>query len=287
VRVKTGEYPRETPFGARTTMTKPTVAGNAYRWAYPAIEQMVRYQPATALDFLQADSATKHFVALAVRGWEAHQGRADRVLRQLAADIFSRPRPTVLAEQWGTGFGKLTFLKRLPGRVSQRRKYDELVRTLLDPQLRQLLHECARISPDELAIIAHFDEPIVTAVSLRKISKIGTELFDYVLAVIRRRRPDLDDMGLVTVLREFGRTEGLSNWLRKLLRRADLPPPPWDGTETIKPLRSVAEIQATGMELRNCLFDDDRSLLAVLGSATITGCPVATGQARCRLRLTH
>jgi hypothetical protein len=49
-------------------MTKPTVAGNAYRWAHPAIEQMVRYRPAAALDFLQADAPTKHFVALAVRG---------------------------------------------------------------------------------------------------------------------------------------------------------------------------------------------------------------------------
>ena len=246
-------------------MMKPTVAGYAYRWAYPTIDQMVRHRPAAALDFLQADATTKHFVALAIRGWEAHQGRSERVLHQLAAEIFSRPRPTVLAELWGTGFGKLSFLKRLPGRVLQRRQYDELVRTLLDPQQRQLLHECAKISPEELAIIAHFKEPIVAAASLRKISKIGTELFDYVLAVIRRHRPDLDDMGLVTVLREFGRTEGLSNWLRKLLRRADLPPPPWDGTETIKPLRSVAEIQSTGVELRNCLFDDDRSLLAVLG----------------------
>ena len=48
-------------------MTKPTVAGNAYRWAHPVIEQMVRYRPAAALDFLLADAATKHFVALAVR----------------------------------------------------------------------------------------------------------------------------------------------------------------------------------------------------------------------------
>ena len=83
-------------------MAKPTVAGNAYRWAHPAIEQMVRYRPTAALDFLQADAPTKHYVALAVRGWEAHQGRSEQVLRQLAGDIFSRPRPIVLANLWGT-----------------------------------------------------------------------------------------------------------------------------------------------------------------------------------------
>jgi hypothetical protein len=246
-------------------MTKPTVATNAYRWAHPVIEQMVRYRPATALDFLQADSTTKHFVALAVRGWEAHQDRSGRVLRQLSGEIFSRPRPIVLAELWGIGFGKLNFLKRLPGRVLTRRQYDELVTALLDPRRRHLLHQCAKISPEELAMIAHFDEPILAAASLPAVSKIGAELFDYVIAVVRRHRPDLDDIGLVTALRELGRADGLSAWLRKVLRHADLPPPPWDGTETIAPLRTVAEIHATGAELRNCLFGDDQSLSAVLG----------------------
>jgi len=246
-------------------MTRPTVAGNAYRWAHPAIEQMVRHRPSAALDFLRADSTTKHFVALAVRGWEAHQGRSERVLRQLSGDIFSRPRPIVLAKLWGTGLGGLSILKRLPGRVLLRRQYDELVSTLLDPQLRQLLHECSKILPEELAIIAHFDEPILAAASLRKVSKIGAELFHYVIAVLRRHRPDLDDTGLVAVLRELGRADGLSTWLRRVLRHADLPPSPWDGTETIAPLRTVAEIHVTGVEVRNCLFDDDRSLSAILG----------------------
>jgi len=191
-------------------MTKPTVAGNAYRWAHPVIEQMVRYRPATALDFLQADSTTKHFVALAVRGWEAHQHRSERVLRQLSGEIFSRPRPIVLAELWGIGFGKLSFLKRLPGRVLTRRQYDDLVMALLDPRQRHLLQRCSKISPEELAIIAHFDEPILAAVSLPAVSKIGAELFEYVIAVVRRHLPDLDDIGLMTALRELSRADGLS-----------------------------------------------------------------------------
>jgi hypothetical protein len=246
-------------------MTKPTVAGNAYRWAHPVIEQMVHYRPATALDFLQADAATKHFVALAIRGWEAHHHRSERVLRRLSGEIFSRPRPIVLAELWGVAFGKLNLLKRLPGRVLTRRQYDDLVEALLDPRQRHLLHQCPKISPEEIAIIAHFDEPTLAAASLPAVSKLGAELFDYVIAVVRRHRPDLDDIGLITALRELSRADGLCAWLRKVLRHADLPPPPWDGTETIAPLRTVAEIHTTGAELRNCLLGDDQSLSAVLG----------------------
>ena len=91
-----------------------------------------------------------------------------------------------------------------------RRQYDQLVTTLLDPQLRRLLHQCSKISPEQLAIIAHFNEPILAAASLRAVAKIRAELFDYIMAVVRRHRPDLDDIGVVTVLRELARADGLS-----------------------------------------------------------------------------
>ena len=152
-------------------MTKPSVAANAYRWAHPPIERMVHYRPATALDFLRADAATKHFVGAGGPWVEAHQHQSDRVLRQLAGDIFSRPRPIVLAELWGKEFCKLSFLKRLPGRVFPRRQYDRLVAALLDPPLRDLLQQSSKISPEELGLIAHFDQPVLAAASLRTVSK--------------------------------------------------------------------------------------------------------------------
>jgi hypothetical protein len=244
-------------------MARPTVAGNAYRWACPTVERMIRNRPAIAVDLLQADAATKHFVALAIRGWELHQGGCERALRQLSADIFSRPRPAVLAKIWGVGLGKLGFLKRLPGRVLSRCHYDHLVAAWSDPVRRKLLSQCPRISPREIEAIALVGQPLQAA-SARAIGKIGAELFDYVMAVVRRHRPDLDDMGLAAALRELKRGEDLADWLRGVLRHADLPPPPWPGTETIVPLRAVGEIGATGLEFRNCLAGEDWWLSAVL-----------------------
>jgi hypothetical protein len=245
-------------------MARPTVAGNAYRWAWPVIERMIRGQPGIAVDLLRADTATKHFVALAVRGWELRQDGCERALRQMSEDLFSRPRSAVLAVVWGVGLGKLGFLKRLPGRVLPRRHYDHLVAAWSDPARRKLISQCARISPREIETIALFDQPLEAA-SARAIGKIGAELFDYVMAVIRRHRPDLDDISLAAALRELKRAEDLADWLRNVLRLADLPPPPWPGTETIIPLRSVAEIGATGLEFRNCLAGEDWWLAAVLG----------------------
>ena len=147
-------------------MTKPTVAGTAYRWAYPVVEQIIDYRPAAALDFLQADASTRHFVALAVRGWEAQQHRSERVLRELAEQIFSRPRPLVLAELWGTGFGKLSLLKRLPGRVLPRCRYDQFAAVLVDRQRRHLLAQCTKISARELDLVGCFDQPTLAAASL-------------------------------------------------------------------------------------------------------------------------
>jgi hypothetical protein len=245
-------------------MARLTVAGNAYRWACPMVERMIRNRPAIAVDLLQADTATKHFVALAVRGWELHQGGCERGLRQLSEDLFSRPRPAVLATIWGVGLGKLGFLKRLPGRVLPRRYYDHLVAAWSDPRRRNLLSQHARISPGEIECIALVDQPLQAA-SARFAGKIGAELFDYVLAVVRRHRPDLHDMGLAAALRELKRGEDLADWLRGVLGHADLPPPLWEGTETIVPLGAVSEIKATGLEFRNCLAGEDWWLSAVLG----------------------
>ena len=102
-------------------MATQSVAANAFRWAAPSVERLIRYQPTTSLDFLQAGPATKHYVALAVRGWEVTHDRSDAVLHRLALELFSRPRTTVLAQMWGQRFGKLALLHRLPGRVLPQR----------------------------------------------------------------------------------------------------------------------------------------------------------------------
>jgi hypothetical protein len=213
---------------------------------------------------LQADAATKHFVALAIRGWELRQDGCERALRQLSVDLFSRPRPAVLADIWGVGLGKLGFLKRLPGRVLPRAYYDHLVAAWSDRRGRRLLSQLSRLSLGEIEAAALVDQPLPAA-SARAIGKIGAELFDYVLGVVRRHRPDLDDMGLAAALRELKRGEDLAVWLRNVLGHADLPTPPWPGTETIVPLRTVAEIRAIGLEFRNCLAGEDWWLSAVLG----------------------
>ena len=126
------------------------------------------------------------------------------------------------------------------------------------------MSQCARISPGEIEAVALVDQPLPAA-SARAIGKIGAELFDYVMAVIRRHRLDLDDMGLAAALRDLKRAEDLADWLRNVLGNADLPPPPWPGTETIVPLRTVGEISAIGLEFRNCLAGEDWWLSAVLG----------------------
>ncbi len=245
-------------------MARPTIAGNAYRWACPMVERMMRHRPAIAADLLQADAATKHFVALAIRGWELRQGRCERALQQLSEDLFSRPRPAVLAEVWGVRLGKLGFLRRLPRRVLSRHHYEHLVTAWCDPHRRQLLSQCARISRGEIEAIASVDQPLNNA-SVRFAAKIGAELSDYVLAVVRRHRPDFDNISLAAALRELKRAEKLAGWLHTVLGHAGLPPPPWPGTEMIVPLRTVAEIRATGREFRNCLAGEDWWLSAVLG----------------------
>jgi hypothetical protein len=74
-----------------------------------------------------------------------------------------------------------------------------------------------------------------------------------------------------------------------VLWHSDLPLPPWDGTEAIVPLRTIAEIHAIGIEFRNCLFDDERSAAArFVGDSPLEGAVycelVSEVKFRCRFR---
>jgi hypothetical protein len=246
-------------------MATKSVAANAFRWAAPTIERLIHYQPSSSLDFLRAGPATKHYVALAVRGWEVTHDRSDAVLHRLALELFSHPRTTVLAQMWGQRFGKLALLRRLPGRVLPRSTYDRLVTAMANPHTRRLLAQAAHISAAEIEVISLFDNPRDAAASLCKAAQIGPVLFNYALTAVRRHRPDLVDAELSAVLRHLGRTKTLSGWLCAVLAKAELPRPPWPGTAMIVPLDTVAAIRAAGRELRNCLAEHEHWLAALFG----------------------
>src|SRR3954451_316558 len=57
------------------------------------------------------------------------------------------------------------------------------------------------------------------------------------------------------------------NAVVQLLTDGEFPPPPWPGTDLLKPITSRAQLQRTGAELRNCLEAPTwliRSVLKVL-----------------------
>lgn len=242
-----------------------TVTAMIYRWAHSYVAEIVCSRPNTAVDFLQADLATRHFVALAIRGWELHGNRSKPALRQLAADIFARPRREILTEQWRCDFGRLTFLRRLPGHVLARRQYDRLATIVAEPATRGLIGKCLKVTPRDLDAIESVNLPLIAYASLRAVSTIGAPTTGYVLVAIRRHRPDLGDADLRALMRQIGEVKRLGSWLSNILMRSALPPPPWEGTAAITPLPTIAEIRDAGSQLQICLGEPDQWLPALLG----------------------
>jgi hypothetical protein len=244
---------------------QPTGLAAIYRWAHWAVGEMVHYRPALAIDLLRADPATRHFVALAIRGCEVHHGCGDVALRQLAAELFSRPRGQVLAKQWEFEFGRVSFLKRLPAYVLPRSQYDRIVAIAWNPAARALMGRCTKITHRELAALEPAILPLVAATSLVAVSTFGAPTIGYMRAAVRQHRPDLGEVQLQRLFARIGEVKRLGPWLTHLLEKSPLPPPPWRGTDAIIPLRTIAEICAAGNELKNCLGDPDRWLPVLLG----------------------
>jgi hypothetical protein len=226
---------------------------------------MVRSRPAIAVDLLEADSSTRHFVAMTIRGWELHHNGADPALRQLAADIFARPRRDVLTEQWQFDFGRPAFLRRLPRRVLKRCHYDRLVAVLRDPVTRGLIGKRPKITRRDLNAFRDADRSLIAAASLPAVAAIGAPTIGYILAAIHRHRPDLADGEIKALLRRIGDVKRLGSWLANILEKSSLLPPPWQGTAAITPLRTIAEIRQTGKDVHNCLDEPERWLPVLLG----------------------
>jgi hypothetical protein len=149
--------------------------------------------------------------------------------------------------------------------VLTRAQYDNLVRILQDPRLRGLLNASPKIRSRDFAVLRAFDAPFIASASLRAVADIGGPTFNYVLAAIRRHRPDVNDAGLIALCKGLRNGKRLAPWLHSILQHSPLPQPPWNGTSAIAPLRTVSEIQKAGKELHNCLAEPERWLPALLG----------------------
>lgn len=229
------------------------MANFSYLWAHDKAVELASADARNLQFCLQAPAATRHFVALLLRGWEK-QGEDSASFKRLAEIIHAKPRPAVVAEYWGfnPSNGLTKMLDRLgPGTLS-RAGYDHLAAILSDKRRRSLAIQRSHLSPADLRTLATTDVTMMESAGLVALKTIGRESLDLAVHAVRMRRPDLSRDAILQNLSGCKSQDDLEINALRLIENVEIDVP-WDGVDDIRPVRTVADARRWADEFRNCI----------------------------------
>jgi len=188
-------------------------------------------------------------MALAERGGDANAREEARMLRagnkrKLLKEVFP-----------ACPLGILNLLPKLPRKPLLQDEYRELIRALADARIRKHLMHIKRIKKfdillanDALNFPAQF-----RAAAMRSI-KDEDEYENFFRVMHAANRLDLN-IAEREIIRAVDRLEARDweDWLMEKVAGMPFPPPPWEGDDNIRPIRSLAELKSAGEKFNNCL----------------------------------
>lgn len=227
-----------------------------YGWAWPHVVSCCHLQGADVAFFLEAPSHTRHYIALALRGWE-QRGGDDEALAELGTRIPSDSRKRVLADAWGCDLGNPSILHRLDGRSWSRASYGQLAEVMANPRRRAILAARKKVSAAQIAKIAGAREELMHGTKGALVVRLGPDEAAHVADALVRLRPDLGRPAVHAWLEEKAGDDSTDfpEQVIGLLANRRLPSPPWKGSKDVRPLRTVKAMGAAGVRYRNCLKD--------------------------------
>jgi hypothetical protein len=170
---------------------------------------------------------------------------------QLAA---GRPK-RLIAQLYGVcPPGAVGCLAKLPDRLMTGRAYLCLMKLLREPRAAKILWHADTITPNMIAVLDRLDPALRTSqlVHFLRIPN-AVDAIDYLTWVVSRFNPDLNRSELLRSLLHLRDSTSLERWFERRMMKGPLPPPPWEGTDEFRPLRTTREIASTGRSFINCL----------------------------------
>lgn len=221
-----------------------------YGWAAQPLERLCALEPGLAGFVIEAPAHTRHYVAMAIAGM-----RSDRFVTEvwLASALASGSRREVLRRVWNCDPGSTRALMRLGPEVLGEVAYAALANVLGSEARRRAYGDLKAPSERALLRIAEASDEVVSAYRGRLIATFGSAGLLFLSEGIARLRPDLTAASIRRSLNALEKPSRIEHLFARLCRNLTLPEPPWPGSSTIMPLRSVLELRTAGLRLENCL----------------------------------
>ncbi len=153
--------------------------------------------------------------------------------------------------------GILGVLPKLAKKPLLAEEYRQLIRSLADKDTRKYLCHARRVRKLDIHLVAMMEslpEIFRCAAIMRCIDK--SEDYDHLRLLIKSAQ--LLDIQITR--REINEVAGrmkdmqdLASWFVRKFSKVPFPPPPWEGTDTIQPVRSQHELKVVAERFKNCV----------------------------------
>ena len=150
--------------------------------------------------------------------------------------------------------GLLSCLGKLPESILRPSSYIDLLKLLDDPHAAKVLFHADRINSNMIGLLRRLDPKLRRGrlVGLLKVPR-ATATIDFLINAISRIRPDVPRQAVLESLSTVSTAAELEKWFCGWIEKGTFPAPPWDGNESLVPLKSVREMHRAAQLLRNCL----------------------------------
>lgn len=234
-----------------------------HHWCLKWVSELCKADPAFFEHLTEQTAAYPHYLAIVRLFLLGRPPEQDLPNSEQAQQLRTRSRKAVLDMlQIPLPSSLLKLLPKLGPNPLSKNDYRHLLTAIKSPTAIQFLRHRARIRSYHLKWLQDFPGDLLPWQLLNSVKKTEDyRRLQYIGLAIRglRAHEVLGEHHLD--LRQLRTLDQLSLWFDRKLLAIRFPAPPWNGTESISPVRTVKELYEVGLQFRNCIYEYKRAVL--------------------------
>jgi len=248
-----------------------TTALKSFRWCEGLVRAICEIDREFPGYLLTQSKAERQMMVVILRARDSRSGKK-MPLAELGRRIRSDNKKVLLRKNIpDCPDGLFGAMNKVGWRIMAADRYGDLIDLLREPAAAKVLRHAKRITPLTIHTLKSLDPIYRNAAVLANLrSDDDISELKYVIAVAKRFQPTATDREMARSLDHYlkkrpiehgYRTGSMTQWVGRRLRKSKFPTPPWEGTNSIRPLKSIAEIGRIAQEFRNCIADSIPSII--------------------------
>lgn len=233
------------------------VVENAFgkrHWAAPWALALCEADPQFLTHLAEQVRGYAHFLCL-IRMALLAQGAGDNAQTQVRM-LRAHSKKALLKKLFPScPAGIVNLLHKLPNKPLQEHEYRSLIDALADDKIRKHLLHIKRIRKFDILLAndaANFPAQFRTAAMRCIKNEDDFETFWRTMHTADKLGLNIAEREIVQAADQAGARK-LDDWLMDKIAERPFPPPPWEGDDEVRPIRSLAELKSAGEKFNNCL----------------------------------